>query len=152
MSRRIGQVKKGRYVEGFSLIEIMITLVIVGILGSMAYPSYIEYLTRARRIDGQTALLELANQMEQFYTENQTYLTATLGTGSPTDIRRTTLTPEGWYRLSIAYQTQSEYTLKAVPQRAQARYDTLCQTLSFNQFGEKGPQLPQDKSHLSCWS
>ena len=61
--------------RGFTLIELMIVVVIVGILASVAYPSYREHVAKTRRADAQAALMELAQFMERRYT--------TLGSYSP---------------------------------------------------------------------
>jgi len=50
--------------QGFSLLELMITLTIMGILLGFAYPSYQLYTIRSHRLEGQTALLDLAHRME----------------------------------------------------------------------------------------
>jgi prepilin-type N-terminal cleavage/methylation domain-containing protein len=61
---------------GFTLIELMIVVVVIGILAAIAYPSYQEHVRKARRADAQTALLELAQFMERHYTANGKYLTS----------------------------------------------------------------------------
>ena len=61
--------------RGFTLIELMIAVAVVGILAAIAYPSYQEHVRKARRADAQTALLELAQFMERHYTANGRYLT-----------------------------------------------------------------------------
>ena len=141
--------------KGFTLIELIMTLAIIGILSSIAYPSYLDTITRARRHDGQTALLELANQMEQYYANNATYQTATIASGGPTDIRSSNTSPEGWYFLAITGQTDTGYSLQARAINAQARNDKLCSTLTFNSAGEKGP-IHDPKENSSgrsgpCW-
>jgi type IV pilus assembly protein PilE len=60
--------------RGFTLIELMIAVAVVGILSAIAYPSYQDYVKKARRADAQTALLELVQFMERLYTANGTYL------------------------------------------------------------------------------
>ncbi|NYZ66145.1 prepilin-type N-terminal cleavage/methylation domain-containing protein [Endozoicomonas sp. SM1973] len=54
---------------GFSLIELLIVIAIVGILAAVGYPSYQEYVMRSRRADAQSALMQMANAMERRYTE-----------------------------------------------------------------------------------
>ncbi|MGQ3888979.1 type IV pilin protein [Legionella sp. CNM-1927-20] len=124
--------------KGFTLIELMIVVVIVAILTMIAYPSYQDYITRSRRADGQAALLDLASRLERYYAQQNTYQTATIGTGNATDVRATNLSPEQWYTLSITAQTPSSYTLQAVPNNQQATNDTRCQTLTLNSLGVKG--------------
>ena len=141
--------------QGFTLLELLITVAIISMLASLAYPSYLDYLTRIRRSDGQTTLLELANQMEQYFSTNNTYRTATIGTGSHTDLRSNATSPDGWYNLSIIEQTDSSYTLQAAAMDAQAKNDKGCQNLTFNSRGEKGiaGNLTQNagKAANRCW-
>ncbi|MGQ3890909.1 type IV pilin protein [Legionella sp. CNM-4043-24] len=124
--------------NGFTLMELMITLVIIGILTSIAVPSYKDYIVRSRRSDGKAALLDLASQMERYYSERNTYLNATLGAGGANDVRASNQSPEGWYTLSIPVQTASTYTLQASPNNAQATADTTCQSLTLTNLGAKG--------------
>ncbi|AHE66727.1 type IV pilin protein [Legionella oakridgensis] len=141
--------------KGFSLIELLIVLVVIGILASIAYPSYRDYISRARRSDGQSALLDLASRMERYYSENHTYQTATIGTGNATDVLSSAVSPEGWYTLAINNPTTSTYTLQATPRNAQATADTLCQTLTLNQLGVKGiatgPAGSPTGTASQCW-
>lgn len=64
---------------GFSLIELMVAVAIVGILAAIAFPSYQEYMARSRRADAKQALLSVAQAMERYYTQNNSYGGAALG-------------------------------------------------------------------------
>lgn len=66
--------------SGFTLIEIMIVIAIVGIVTAIAFPSYRDYTQRAGRADGQAKLMEVMQAQERFYSQNQTY-TTNLGAG-----------------------------------------------------------------------
>jgi type IV pilus assembly protein PilE len=141
--------------HGVSFIELLITLSIIGILASIAYPSYLNYLTKARRHDGQIALLALANQMEQYYSTHHTYQTATIGSGGPTDIQTNTHSPEGFYALTIIEQSDTSYTLQATALGLQAKNDSMCHFLTFNQLGiknrpESTPNTPPQTNN-PCW-
>lgn len=59
---------------GFTLIELMIVVAVIGILGAVAYPSYQEFVRKSKRAEGRTALLELLQQQERYMTQNNTYL------------------------------------------------------------------------------
>lgn len=142
--------------KGFSLIELMIVVVIVGILAAVAYPSYLSYITKSRRSDGQAALLDLANRMERYFSENHTYATATIGTSSATtDVLSSATSPEGWYTLSIPTKTAFAFTIQATPQNAQGTEDTSCQSLTLNNLGQKGitagPAGNPTATVAKCW-
>jgi type IV pilus assembly protein PilE len=67
-------------ITGFTLIELMITVVIVGILASVAWPSYQSYLQRSRRADAQSLMLAIANKQQQYLLDARQY-TDVLGAG-----------------------------------------------------------------------
>lgn len=84
---------------GFTLIEVMIVVVIVSILAMIAVPSYNDSVSKARRADGQAALMDIMARQERFYTENGTY-TTNLGSGG---LRlSSTSSQEGYYTISAA--------------------------------------------------
>jgi type IV pilus assembly protein PilE len=60
--------------RGFTLIEMMITVVVIAILAGIALPSYREQIARGKRSDVQTALIEDAAYMQRYYAANNTYL------------------------------------------------------------------------------
>lgn len=63
--------------RGFTLIELMVVVAIVGILASIAYPSYISQVLKGRRAEGRTALADLLQQQERYLTQRNTYLAFT---------------------------------------------------------------------------
>lgn len=131
--------------HAFTLIELLITLAIIGIITAFAYPSYINYVTKARRSDAQIALLDLAARMERYYSENNhSYEGATLETLSANET-----TTQGFYTLSISNLSADTYLLAAKPLGAQAEHDMACATLTLDQFGRKSNT---GNSILSeCW-
>ena len=62
-----------RKMRGITLIELMIVVVIVGFLAAIAYPNYREFSDRAKRNEAKAALLQIAQQQERFYLNNNTY-------------------------------------------------------------------------------
>ena len=62
---------------GFTLIEILIVIAILGILATVAYPSYAQYLIRGRVLEGTSTLADMRVRLEQFYQDNRVYGTGT---------------------------------------------------------------------------
>lgn len=123
--------------QGFTLIELLTVLAIISLLACFAYPNYQQHLIKAHRLDGQTALLVAANQMEHYFSLYNTYENAILIQQQSSN---------GWYNLSIIEATETAFILHATPIKA----DALCQTLTFNQLGEKGSTAEKNQHH-NCW-
>jgi type IV pilus assembly protein PilE len=68
-----------RPVKGFTLIELMVTVAIIGILAAVGYPSYRDHVVRGYLVDGTSALDSFRAQMERHYQDNRTYTTVTVG-------------------------------------------------------------------------
>lgn len=93
--------------KGFTLVELMIVVAVIGILSAIAYPSYSEYVLRGRRAEGRTALTDLMQQQEKYFTQNNTYFrfTNTNGVIAPATAPFKTYSGDsgaaaGFYRLS----------------------------------------------------
>ena len=66
--------KINRYAQGFSLVELMVVVAILGILMVIVLPSYSDYVIKSRRVDAQRALVEYAQSLERYYTANGSYV------------------------------------------------------------------------------
>jgi type IV pilus assembly protein PilE len=127
--------------RGFTLVEILIVVAIIGILASIAFPQYSQYVRASHRVDAKSALTQAATGMERYYTERQSYVGATLGAGA-TDVYKAT-SPDSYYTIALGNQTASTYTLTATPTGSQAS-DT-CGAFSINQAGVRTPAT------AGCW-
>lgn len=118
--------------RGFTLVELIIAVAVVGILAAVALPSYQSHIAASRRADAKSALLGVAQVMERYYTERGTYVGATLGS---TGLYPST-SPQGYYTLTIASQSASAFSLTAT--RAGAQAGDKCGNYTYDQAGTKG--------------
>lgn len=151
--------KKTRSEDGFTLIEVMITVVILSIIAAIALPSFKENVNRARRVEVKGVLLENAQFMERFFTENSRYdfrvdgvtaVSLPLVTSPRSGTAGTQL-----YDVSLATGanavTAGSYTLQAVPTAGSAMANDACGTFLLNNFGARS-NLNNTKSTEECWS
>lgn len=116
---------------GFSLIELMIAVAVVGILAAVAYPSYQQYLLRGARAEAQAHMMDIAARQGQFLIDNRAYAdsVATLGVPTPPSVASK-------YTIAIAsVDAPPAFTVTATPTGAQA--SDSCGTLTLTQAGVK---------------
>lgn len=127
--------------RGFTLIEMMIVVVILGILVSIALPSYQEHVRKGYRAEGQAFLNDVAARQERYNSQNNTYITAVsdenlrkLGVAAQSQTKR--------YTLSLA--STNGYTLTATPTFS----DPKCGNLTLDAQGVRDV-TSGDKDY--CW-
>ena len=130
--------------RGFSLIELMIAVAVVGLIASIAYPSYLDYVRKANRAEAQGSILELAQWMEREFTVNGTYRPGgadpTLPfTSSPQDGGTTT------YVFTLSNMSASTFTITGTAQGDQANDE--CGDISVTQTGSRS----STGSGTDCW-
>jgi type IV pilus assembly protein PilE len=136
---------------GFTLIELMIVVLVIGILAAVAIPAYQNYVTRAARTKATQGLTNLAGMEERFFYSNNTY-TKTLSDLGITDSTYCVekCTDSRYYTITIPSASSTDYTLQAVPGGAQATQDTDCGTLKLNRAGQKSASLDASNTKR-CW-
>jgi type IV pilus assembly protein PilE len=138
---------------GVTLMELLVVVVIIGILASIAVPSYRSYMLRAQRTDATAALLRIAAAQEKFYLQNNTYATnAQLATAPPNGLG-IGATEHGYYNLSITAQSAAGFTAQAVAPSTSAQYrDTDCRTFTINETGQKTAlNASATTNTATCW-
>ncbi len=131
--------KKQQFNHGFSLIELLITVAIIGILAGVAYPSYTDYITRSNRSEAQRELMRFANLQEQVFVDTRSYASEMKGLGLSTVTYETASTN---YVIKVINPTTATYTLIARAQNRQLN-DTDCLRIKINHLGVKAPAI--------CW-
>ena len=135
---------------GITLIELMVTLLIVGILSSIAYPSYRQHLVHTRRVAAAGCLMEMSQFMERVYTGNLRYdLNEGAATALPALNCANDLAPHYGFAFVAGQPQQRSYGIAATPINVQASADTACATLTIDQTGTRSAS--GGGSVTDCW-
>jgi len=123
----------GKPVRGFTLIEVMVVVVILGIVAAIAIPSYTDQVVRSNRAEAKSILMNTAQALERCYTRFSAYDADECNVSFPID------SDTGKYQMPAADQTidQAAFELTAVPQGSQATRDTECGNFTLEQNGAR---------------
>jgi type IV pilus assembly protein PilE len=141
--------------SGVTLIEMMVVVVILAIIVAFAFPSYAQFVVRAKRSAGTSMLLQVADRQQQFFMDNKRYSATLSALGLPADTFM--IGDEGAfladgdsdraYNISLSNTSATTYTVTATPQLKQAERDDTCGNLTLTHSGVKGTSAGGD----NCW-
>lgn len=145
---------------GFTLIELVITMAIVGILTAIALPAYTKHVTKSRRTAAEACLANYASYMERFYATNMSYAQDTAGTAMTTavltalnlDCASTSNTGQYYSYGLNGTPTASAYSVQATPQGSQLKNDKQCGTIRIDQSGKHTVTGTSSASVTDCWA
>ena len=130
--------------KGFTLIEVMIAVAILGIIAAIAVPSYSSFMTKTRRADAIVMLTDIAGEQQRFFSEQNRYATSMTELGYGADPLPS---KEGWYSISVVTPTQTSYVLTAAPIAGEPQAnDTECGDFTLNSGGVK-----DSGGGIDCW-
>ena len=136
--RKLTAIRRARKAGGFTLIELMVVVAIVGILGAVAYPSYVEHVNRGRRAVAQGVLSDFATRQHQFFVDTRGYAAslAALRVSVPADV-------SAHYDITVATTAGPPpgFTFTATPKGKQS--SDKCGALTIDAAGARTPS--------GCW-
>ncbi len=155
-----------KYSSGFTLIELMIVVAIVGILASISYPSYTKYVQKSKRTDAMVKVMQIAQQQEKFYSQNLKYafneetlfgLAAGTAVNSENDLYSMDVVgvcknTSGTVITCTAATACAAYTVTATAKASGSQtHDTNCKIFSLTNVGVKTSTDSSSSASTGCW-
>ena len=140
--------------QGYTLMELLIVIAILGVIAAFAYSSYMGSTNKARRTDAKNALLDAASQQEKWYMQFNQYTDDVNNIGGSSS-------KDGYYSISVVFNADTQnscddgacFTLTATPVsgKAQAK-DSDCAVFEIDNLGRKVAEDSGGNSNSKCWN
>jgi len=131
--------------KGFTLIELMIVVAILGILAAIAIPAYSDYVIQARRAEAKDAILSIQLAQEKWRANNNSY-------GSLTDLGFADPFVTDNYSTAVTGTSPTAYTITATATGSQASKDSACKNFSTNQSNVQSVSGSYISTPEKCWN
>lgn len=131
---------------GFTLIELMIGVAVIGILAAIAYPSYSAFVRKSNRTDATRTMMQDAQALQRCYSQAYTYV------GCVAAPAGTTNSPGGFYSITITITSPTIYSISGTTRPGPQAADTLCKTFVISSTGQQTAQNSGGADNTkTCW-
>ncbi|MDF2690650.1 MAG: pilE [Gammaproteobacteria bacterium] len=131
--------------RGFSLIELIIVLLIIGVLCNFALANYQQYRLKSQRVEASLALKNLALNLNHYFNLHHSYKGASLS-----KLHIAQFTQGGYYQLNIDQLTNTEFIISASPRLSQIQ-DIKCEKLILDSLGNETASGHSSQAEQDCW-
>lgn len=139
-------------IKGFTLIELMIVVAIVGIIAAIAYPSYTEFVLKSGRSVAKAELTDASQILQRCFTVTNSYKPAADTCAAVDRIAGSYVTEDGFYTIAFSAQAVNSYTLTATPVvGARQAKDAKCSMFSLTNTGVKAATGSVADPSKECW-
>lgn len=144
--------KRRHILKGFTLVELMVVLAIIGIIAGAGYPAYLQSIYKTNRVEGKTDLMDAAQRLQRCYTAYGSFIKSPDNNSCAvyTQLSGAGIVSQGsgFYRIEFdTAPTATAYTLKATAIKSPQTKDTPCVKMTLTNTGVKWPPSTQAK----CW-
>lgn len=130
--------------NGFTLVELLVTVAIVAILVSIAYPSYTAFVRRSNRTDATQAISYTAQQLERCYSQGFNY-------GACPSVPAVAPSPQRLYSLTVTILSATTYQIVATPVKAPQLADFSCQQFVMTNNVQSATDGGGTVTTATCW-